>query len=114
MSARATLISAERAQQKLAASSVSASPVKINFAPRQPRTPEITNGHFGACDQHQHENARGDSKVDHLLEHSRKQVILFALLCGALFTGMIAAFGSSFVSEMFKTVQQSNDLEAPM
>jgi hypothetical protein len=37
MSARATLISAERAQQKLAASSVSASPVKINFAPRQPR-----------------------------------------------------------------------------
>ncbi|TMJ63281.1 MAG: TRAP transporter large permease subunit, partial [Alphaproteobacteria bacterium] len=45
---------------------------------------------------------------------SRKQVILFALLCGAFFTGMIASFGGSFVSEMFKTGQQSNDLEAPM
>ena len=41
-------------------------------------------------------------------------MILFALLCGALFTGMIAAFGASFVFEMFKTGQQSNDLEAPM
>ena len=27
---------------------------------------------------------------------------------------MIATFGGSFVSEMFKTGQQSNDLEAPM
>jgi len=55
-----------------------------------------------------------DLLVNRLPAHSRKQVILFALLCGALFTGMIAAFGSSFVSEMFKTGQQSNDLEAPM
>jgi C4-dicarboxylate transporter DctM subunit len=55
-----------------------------------------------------------DLLVNRLPERSRKQVILFALLCGALFTGMIAAFGSSFVSEMFKTGQQSNDLEAPM
>ena len=47
-------------------------------------------------------------------QHSRKQVILFALLCGAFFTGMIATFGGSFVGEMFKTGQQSNDLEAPM
>ena len=46
--------------------------------------------------------------------HSRKQVILFSLLCGAFFTGMIAAFGAAFVGEMFKTGQQSNDLEAPM
>ena len=44
----------------------------------------------------------------------RKKVILFALLCGAFFTGMIASFGGSFVFEMFKTGQQSNDLEAPM
>ena len=55
-----------------------------------------------------------DLLVNRLPEHSRKQVILFALLCGALFTGMIAAFGVSFVGEMFKTGQQSNDLEAPM
>lgn len=55
-----------------------------------------------------------DLLVNRLPEYSRKQVILFALLCGALFTGMIASFGASFVSEMFKTGQQSNDLEAPM
>lgn len=55
-----------------------------------------------------------DLLVNRLPEHSRKHVILFSLLCGALFTGMIAAFGASFVSEMFKTGQQSNDLEAPM
>src|ERR1700737_2505208 len=55
-----------------------------------------------------------DLLVNRLPERSRKQVILFALLCGALFTGMIAAFGVSFVGEMFKTGQQSNDLEAPM
>jgi C4-dicarboxylate transporter DctM subunit len=55
-----------------------------------------------------------DLLVNRVPEHSRKKVILFALLCGALFTGMIAAFGASFVGEMFKTGQQSNDLEAPM
>src|ERR1044071_6259767 len=46
-----------------------------------------------------------DLLVNRLPEHSRKHVILFSLLCGALFTGMIAAFGASFVSEMFKTGQ---------
>jgi len=55
-----------------------------------------------------------DLLVNRLPDHSRRKVILFSLLCGALFTGMIAAFGASFVSEMFKTGQQSNDLEAPM
>ncbi|SFI02437.1 C4-dicarboxylate transporter, DctM subunit [Bradyrhizobium sp. Gha] len=55
-----------------------------------------------------------DLLVNRLPEHSRKHVILFSLLCGALFTGMIAAFGASFVREMFHTGQQSNDLEAPM
>lgn len=55
-----------------------------------------------------------DLLVNRLPERSRKQVILFALLCGAIFTGMIAAFGASFVGEMFHTGQQSNDLEAPM
>ncbi|MBW7960925.1 TRAP transporter large permease subunit [Bradyrhizobium sp. BR 10261] len=55
-----------------------------------------------------------DLLVNRLPEHSRKHVILFSLLCGALFTGMIAAFGASFVGEMFHTGQQSNDLEAPM
>src|SRR5262249_43093123 len=56
----------------------------------------------------------GDILVNRLADRSRKQVILFALMCGAFFTGTIATFGSSFVSEMLKTGQQSNDLEAPM
>src|SRR5262245_31205968 len=55
-----------------------------------------------------------DLLVTRLPDHSRKQVVLFSLLCGAFFTGMVASFGGSFVSEMFKTGQQSNDLEAPM
>jgi C4-dicarboxylate transporter DctM subunit len=55
-----------------------------------------------------------DLLVNRVPPHSRKQVILFSLLCGAFFTGMIATFGGSFVAEMFKTGQQSNDLEMPM
>src|SRR3569832_2659936 len=55
-----------------------------------------------------------DLLVNRLPEYSRKHVILFSLLCGAIFTGMIATFGASFVREMFQTGQQSNDLEAPM
>jgi len=55
-----------------------------------------------------------DLLVNRVPVRSRKQVILFSLLCGAFFTGMIATFGGSFVAEMFRTGQQSNDLEAPM
>jgi C4-dicarboxylate transporter DctM subunit len=55
-----------------------------------------------------------DLLVNKVPPRSRKQVVLFSLFCGAFFTGMIAAFGGSFVAEMFKTGQQSNDLEAPM
>jgi C4-dicarboxylate transporter, DctM subunit len=55
-----------------------------------------------------------DVLVNLLPGHSRKPVILFAILCGAVFTAAIAIFGGSFVGEMFATGQQSNDLEAPM
>jgi C4-dicarboxylate transporter DctM subunit len=55
-----------------------------------------------------------DVLVNMLEPRHRKRVILFALLCGAFFTAVIAAFGITFVGEMFKTGQQSNDLEAPM
>src|SRR5664279_1542958 len=55
-----------------------------------------------------------DILVNMVPARSRKHVILFSLLCGAFFTGMIAMFGGSFVEAMFKTGQQSNDLEAPM
>jgi C4-dicarboxylate transporter, DctM subunit len=55
-----------------------------------------------------------DVLVNLLPPASRKKVIIFALLCGALFTGVVAVFGGLFVNEMFETGQQSNDLEAPM
>src|SRR6202047_4707679 len=44
-----------------------------------------------------------DVLVNRVPAHSRKQVILFSLLCGAFFTGMIATFGGSFVAAMVKT-----------
>jgi len=55
-----------------------------------------------------------DVLVNMLDPKHRQRVILFALLCGAFFTAVIALFGITFVGEMFKTGQQSNDLEAPM
>jgi C4-dicarboxylate transporter, DctM subunit len=55
-----------------------------------------------------------DVLVNMLPPASRKQVIVFSLLCGALFTGVVAVFGGSFVNQMYQTGQQSNDLEAPM
>jgi len=55
-----------------------------------------------------------DVLVNVLPAQSRHRVITFALLCGALFTAIVAAFGASFVDQMWHTGQQSNDLEAPM
>jgi C4-dicarboxylate transporter, DctM subunit len=55
-----------------------------------------------------------DVFVNLLAPASRKRVIVFSLLCGALFTGIVAVFGGSFVGQMFATGQQSNDLEVPM
>ena len=55
-----------------------------------------------------------DVLVNMLPRKSRKEVILFAMACGAFFTATIAAFGATFVAEMFKTGQQSYDLEWPM
>src|SRR3954464_6137592 len=55
-----------------------------------------------------------DVLVNILPAASRKRVVLFSLLCGALFTGIVAVFGGAFVGQMYQTGQQSNDLEAPM
>ena len=55
-----------------------------------------------------------DVFVNILPPASRRRVIIFSLLCGALFTGIVAVFGAAFVSQMYVTGQQSNDLEAPM
>ena len=43
----------------------------------------------------------------------RKGTILFGLLCGALFTGIIGTMGASFVIGLSKTDQTSPDLELP-
>jgi C4-dicarboxylate transporter, DctM subunit len=55
-----------------------------------------------------------DVLVNILPAGSRRRVITFSLLCGAFFTSIVAIFGASFVSQMWLTGQQSNDLEAPM
>ena len=55
-----------------------------------------------------------DVLVNALGPVQQKRVILFGLLCGALFTGIVAALGAIFVLHMAGTGQQSNDLEAPM
>src|SRR5208283_4005292 len=55
-----------------------------------------------------------DVLVNVLGPQSRKRVIVYSLLCGALFTGMVATFGASFVIQMLATGERSNDLEAPM
>ena len=55
-----------------------------------------------------------DVMVNMLPPAARKQVIVFSLLCGALFTCIVAVFGGLFVGEMYETGQRSNDLEAPM
>jgi C4-dicarboxylate transporter DctM subunit len=55
-----------------------------------------------------------DVLVNLLREDQRKRVIVFSLLCGALFTAIIAIFGGAFVYQIYHTGQHSNDLEWPM
>jgi C4-dicarboxylate transporter DctM subunit len=55
-----------------------------------------------------------DVFVHTLDERHAKRVVLFGLICGAIFTGTIAVLGADFVYYMHQTGQQSNDLEAPM
>jgi C4-dicarboxylate transporter DctM subunit len=55
-----------------------------------------------------------DVFVNLLNPASRKRVILFGLLCGALFTVTVAIFGGAFVWKVYHTGIQSNDLEVKM
>ena len=55
-----------------------------------------------------------DVLVNKLDPKGRHRVILFGLICGAIFTGTIAVLGAGFVYLMGQTGQHSNDLEAPM
>jgi C4-dicarboxylate transporter DctQ subunit len=54
-----------------------------------------------------------DVLVNRLGINHRVKVILFGLLCGALFTGIIAVLGATFVWDLSYTDSRSNDLEAP-
>jgi C4-dicarboxylate transporter DctQ subunit len=55
-----------------------------------------------------------DVLVNKLPPPMRFASILFALGCGALFTGIIGTFGAHFVWDMAHTDQTSPDMEAPM
>jgi len=54
-----------------------------------------------------------DVLVNQLKPKARKPVVLFSLLCGALFTGVIGTMGAKFVIELIDTDQVSPDLELP-
>jgi len=55
-----------------------------------------------------------DVLVNRLSPERQKPVILFGLLAGALFTGIVAAMGANFVWHVSHTDQTSPDLEVPM
>ena len=55
-----------------------------------------------------------DLLVKQLPERIRRKVILFGLLAGALFTGVVGTFGAGFVWDLTHTEQVSPDLELPM
>jgi C4-dicarboxylate transporter DctQ subunit len=56
----------------------------------------------------------GVDVVVNMLEPSpRKKVVMFGLLCGALFTFVVGTMGAKFVIELYPTDQVSPDLELP-
>ena len=55
-----------------------------------------------------------DVLVNVLGDVNRRRVILFGLLAGALFTGVVGWLGANFVYRIYATGQRSMDLEAPM
>jgi len=54
-----------------------------------------------------------DVLVNQLSPQARRPVVLFGILCGALFTGIIGTMGAKFVIELMDTDQVSPDLELP-
>lgn len=55
-----------------------------------------------------------DVVINHLPDRARRACILFGLLAGALFTGVVAWFGGSFVWQLSHTDQTSPDMGLPM
>src|SRR6201989_913019 len=54
-----------------------------------------------------------DVAVNMLAPGARKKVVLFGLLCGALFTFVVGTMGAKFVIELYPTDQVSPDMEMP-
>jgi C4-dicarboxylate transporter DctQ subunit len=54
-----------------------------------------------------------DVMVNRLSEKNRKFMVGFALMAGALFTGLIGTLGAIFVYKMYHTSSTSPDLEIP-
>ena len=54
-----------------------------------------------------------DVVVNMLEPGPRKKVVLFGLLCGALFTVVVGTMGAKFVIELYPTDQVSPDMEMP-
>jgi C4-dicarboxylate transporter DctQ subunit len=54
-----------------------------------------------------------DVVVNMLEPKWRKNVVLFGLLCGALFTFVVGTMGARFVIELYPTDQVSPDMELP-
>jgi C4-dicarboxylate transporter, DctQ subunit len=55
-----------------------------------------------------------DVFVNMIRPERRYPVVLFSLLCGAFFTGVVGSLGAYFVHGIYETGSRSNDLEAPM
>lgn len=55
-----------------------------------------------------------DVALEQMQSKSKHRVILFGLMCGALFTFIIGSFGTRFVWHLSHTDQTSPDLEMPM
>ena len=55
-----------------------------------------------------------DVLINQLSPARRRPIILFGLLCGALFTGAIGTMGAKFVVALMQTDQVSPDLELPI
>ncbi len=54
-----------------------------------------------------------DVLINMLSDKWRKVVVLFALLCGAMFTVIVGTMGLKFVVELYPTDQVSPDMEIP-
>jgi C4-dicarboxylate transporter, DctQ subunit len=55
-----------------------------------------------------------DVLINHLPDRARRRYVLFGLLCGALFTGVVGTLGANYVWAIGHTDQTSADLELPL